>query len=296
MGIIGIDIGGTNIRIGFVDRQHELVHLEKVKTDTVLCKKEGIHSLEDFIQGFIRKNGLAPEAAAIGFPATINRERTVVLQAPNIRGLDHVNVVEGLERALQIPVFIDRDVCMAFYYDLRKYRIPHSGTITAFYIGTGIGNVISIGGRVLTGKHGAACELGHMPIPGNEVPCGCGNVGCVENIAGGKYLARLCRTEFTDTFIGDIFTAKGHTEQIRMYVDSLGAVMAAEINILDPDKIILGGGVLAMAGFPKEALQEAIYRHARKPYPAEDMDIIWVTDDSEKGVQGAALYAESVLQ
>lgn len=318
--VIGIDIGGTNFRIGAVDEQGDVHGFRKIPVRTVFRTEDPMEDLIGYLKDFISElkdsepgiednssigtsdkcsanieSGL-PDAIAIGFPATLDRDRQTVLQAPNIAFMEHLPVVKALTDAFQIPVFIERDVTMALFFDSRKYQLPKEGMVCGFYFGTGIGNAISINGLPLFGKNGTAGELGHIPVDGNEEECGCGNVGCMEPLAGGKYLATLCRTTFTDTSVGDIFLTHGDDPLILQFIDRMAMAAATEINILDPDYILVGGGVPLMKGFPKDLLVERIKFHARKPFPAESLDIIFTGDEEDKCVIGAAAYARARLQ
>lgn len=292
--VIGIDIGGTNIRIGAVDQSGAVRCFEKIRRITVLDGIAPVDRLTQFIGDFLERHSITEElcAIAIGFPATLNREFTTVLQAPNIPGLDGVNFTAPLQASFQVPVFLCKDIWTAFYYDMKKYAVPQEGIICGCYVGTGIGNAISVDGKLLTGKNGAAGELGHIPVDGSTEACGCGNRGCVENLAAGKYLDKLCTVgPFQGVFVGDLFALHGADPLLKQFIDRIAMTVAAEINILDPDAVLLGGGVLAMKGFPRKLLASCIYEHSRKPYPAENLNLIFTEDDEQKGSIGAALYA-----
>jgi allose kinase len=89
----------------------------------------------------------------------------------------------------------------------------------------------------------------------------------------------------------------GHSDdsEIREFIDNLGAAIATEINILDPENVILGGGVILQEGFPRQALEDAILKYARKPYPADGLKFIYSRKSHENGVIGAALFARQKL-
>lgn len=289
--IIGIDIGGTSFRIGAVGENGTVSDFRKVPMKQVFTSCDPLTDLSKYIKEYC--DGMNVEAVSIGFPATLDAERQTVLQAPNIPFMENLPVVKVLSEELNIPVFIERDVTMALYYDCQKYGIPRKGVVCGFYFGTGIGNAISIDGIPLVGKNGTAGELGHIPVDSSDEVCGCGNIGCMENLAGGKYLAHLCDTIYSGTFIADLFVKHGSEPLIQQFIDRMAMAVATEINILNPHVIIVGGGVPAMLGFPKEHLLERIRFHARKPYPANDLDIIFTEDEKEKSVIGAALYARN---
>lgn len=291
--IIGIDIGGTHFRIGAVGEDGTVSDFRKVPVKQVFATRDPLGDLSGYLSKYCRDR--AVEAVAIGFPATLDAERRTVLQAPNVAFMEDLPVAEALTKALNVPVFIERDVTMALYYDCHKYRIPPKGIVCGFYFGTGIGNAISINGVPLVGRHGTAGELGHIPADGSAIVCGCGNVGCMEPLAGGRYLAHLCETVWQDTPIGALFTRHGGDPLLRQFVDRMAMTVATEINILDPHHILIGGGVPAMADFPRDYLLERIRFHARKPLPERDLAPIFTEDEEEKAVLGAAIYGRLKL-
>lgn len=294
MGIIGIDIGGTNFRIGTVGEQMNVSDFRKVPVKQVFNTEDPLADLSGYLKDYC--TGREVEAVVIGFPATLDARREKVLQAPNIAFMENLPVVEVLSQELGTPVLIERDVTFALVHDCKKLGIPDKGIVCGFYFGTGIGNAIAVGGRPLVGKHGTAGELGHIPVDGNELECGCGNTGCMETVAGGKYLARLCETVYADTHISEIFTKHGDEPLLQQFVGRMAMAVATEINILDPDCVLIGGGVVAMADFPKELLVERIRFHARKPYPAKDLNLYFVADEEQKSVLGAAIYGRKQLK
>lgn len=298
--VIGIDIGGTNFRIGAVKKGETTANfLRKVRVGEVFCTEKPIKDLVIYLKDYcelLLREEMQPQAVSIGFPATLDKERKVVLQAPNVPFMENLPVVEALTEALGIPTVIERDVSMALYYDKIKYHLPECEVMVGCYFGTGIGNAISINGELLTGRNGTAGELGHIPVDGSMELCGCGNRGCMENLAGGKYLDFLCRTKYLQTRVGDLFKKHGGELPLRQFVDRMAMTVATEINILNPDYVLIGGGVPNMRDFPWEFLEERIRYHTRKPYPEQDLQLIYVEDEEDKCVVGAAIYAEGKIK
>lgn len=285
--VIGIDIGGTNLRIGFVDEAGNVSGFRKVRTKEVLRSYSVLVDLAEFIESYAK--GEKFDAVAVGFPATLNRERTSILQAPNLEYMENLPVTEYLSGRLGVPVFAERDVTMTLFYDTRKYELPLEGVIVGIYFGTGIGNAIMIDGRPLLGRNGTAGEVGHIPVDGHDEPCGCGLRGCMETLAGGKYLAK----KYDASEIGEVFVK--HAEELGEFVSRMAASVACEVNILDPEYVIVGGGVANMKGFPVEELRQKILEHVRRPYPAENLRLIFAEDEPFKSVAGAGYYAMSKL-
>lgn len=290
--VIGIDIGGTNFRIGAVTENQEVVDFFKIPVKEVFHSTDALKDLGDYLDMYLQREQIKEQvlAIAIGFPATINKARTVVLQAPNVSFMENLPVVEYLQERLHLPVFIERDVCMTLFYDKVKYHVPDEGITVGCYYGTGIGSAILINGQILLGKDGVAGELGHIKVPGSDEQCGCGNKGCMENLAGGKYLTRLCQDTFPDTRVENIFTEKKDHPLLKEYVERIAISVTTEINILNPDYVLVGGGVTNMKDFPLPYLEEKIREYTRKPYPEASLQLIFAEDDQEKSVLGAAAY------
>ncbi|MBQ9063941.1 MAG: allose kinase [Blautia sp.] len=291
--IIGIDIGGTNFRIGAVDEDDSMVKFEKIPTKSVIHSGDVLKDIAELIRSF--STGMDIGAVAVGFPATLDPERKRVIQAPNIPFMENLPVCEYLERELKVPVMAERDVTYALCYDMAKYDIPEEGLTCGIYFGTGIGNAISFDGRYLTGANGTAGELGHIPVPGSDVRCGCGNIGCIEAVAGGKALVRMRDEHFPETDISEMFTKHGNETVIYDFIDAMSVAVASEVNILDPDHVLIGGGVMKMADFPLDLLQECIRKRVRKPLPLKNMNMIFTDDEKDKSVRGGALYARKKL-
>lgn len=295
--VIGIDIGGTNFRIGMVDDSGNVYSFVK-KSSSVLVQGDPIECLYTQIKLYIDEyaKGKCIRALSMGFPSIVSKDKKILYSTPNLKGFDNLKVVELLEAKIKIPVFIDRDVNYLLKNDIRKNSLDKNATILGFYVGTGIGNAIYINGRFYSGKNGVAGELGHIPMYGITEVCGCGNVGCSETLCGGKVLQKYHDTYFKEESIDEIFILHKNHYKIKEFLGSLAMTIATEINILDPDYVILAGGVISMNNFPKEELKKEILLHCRKPFPASGLEIIFVEHTQQSGVIGGALSAFELLQ
>lgn len=297
--ILGMDIGGTNIRAGILNQQNQLEHFHMESSVSLFGPHaDPVRVLCEFIRRYGAQylEGALPDAISIGFPSTINKQRTVVLSTPNLADFNNIEVVGPMEGALQIPVFINRDVNLIMLSDMSENALDPRGIIVGCYFGTGLGNAVCIHGELLAGKNGVAAELGHVPLYGVQRLCGCGNVGCMETIASGYYLEELNREQYPGQEIGEIFTRHAGDDIIRSYIDGLAMPIAMEVNIFDPDYVILGGGVLQMPDFPRELLLECVHRYARKPHPDQNLEIVFSSGKQESGVIGAGMYAREMLR
>ena len=110
-------------------------------------------------------------------------------------------------------------------------------------------------------------------------------------MAGGKALARIQKERYPETPINEMFLRHGQEHVLVELIDGMAMAAATEINILDPDQVLLGGGVLNMQGFPREILDQKIREHTRKPLPCRELNLIYTDDEPEKSVVGGAIYA-----
>ncbi len=296
--IIGIDIGGTHLRIGAVDHAGQVACFEKRESREVCGDAGSALRLIALIRDYLARNGLAKRAAAlaVGFPSTVSRDKRTVYSSPNLplggeNGLDGQDVVALLETALNLPVFLDKDTIFLLQYDLVRLNLRDKGCTIGIYYGTGIGNAIFLNGKFLIGKHGVAGELGHIPYYGSTNLCGCGSRGCAETHAGGYVLRNLWREHFSNEPFCELFVRHSEDARILKFVEAMAIPFATELNLFDPDQVIIGGGVVEMAGFPMELLLTFLREFVRKPYPGEDFSLIRASAAPETGVVGAAYYA-----
>ncbi len=253
--------------------------------------------LAEEIKEHIDENGFSGQisAVAVGLPSLIDKGRSTVLSSPNLKGFDNLPLKEALEKSLGLPVFIERDVNFLLFNDMERLGITSESTVLGFYVGTGFGNSIFMNGSFFTGSNGAAGELGHIPILGSEEKCTCGNTGCIETVCSGKALEELAEKHFPDTDIKKVFKEHGDEPILKAFVRNLAVPIATEINILDPDVCIIGGGVIDMECFPKEELFDAVHFYSRKPYPEKNLRLLFTRHDQKSGVFGSGIFAQKQI-
>lgn len=295
---LGIDIGGTNFRIGMVSSTGEIKNFVK-KSSSVFSTGNAVdrlfHEITDYFDEFSCRDQVL--AVAVGLPSMVSKDKKTVLSTPNLKGFDNVHFGNQLSDRLGIPVYLDRDVNFLLQNDISKLGMETDKIILGFYVGTGFGNSIFMNGEFYCGKNGVAGELGHIPFYGLEdEQCTCGNYGCSEVRCSGKYLEDLTAKNFPDTVIRNVFKEHGSDPIILKFVRDLAIPIATEVNILDPDYIILAGGVLFMEGFPKDVLVESIHRMVRKPFPESNLEMFFSEHTQESGVYGSGEFAHKMLR
>lgn len=291
-----VEIGGTNLRYGVVDEDFRLKEFEKIATAGLSEAENKGTYLEGILAPLVEKYGAENICClSLSLASLMDRERTFCYSSPNIRGFDNIPLKAILEEKWDFPVYMERDVNTSLLYEMWKNHLPGEGILVGVFIGTGLGNAMCIDGKVYKGNTGSSCELGHIPVPGLEEMCGCGKPGCIELRACGKVLARMAEEEYGCP-VEEIFLKYGAEEKVRDVVKMCALATAAEVTILDPVGVILGGGVPKMPGFPLEYFEETVRENLRYPNPRNSLKIIAASGDPESGIVGAALNAESLMR
>jgi allose kinase len=295
--VLGVDIGGTYTRLGMLTKDGHLHNVMIKRTKEWMEFSKPLNGLDkvlfEYYQLIISEGTML--AISIGLPSIISKDKKMVLSTPNMPGFNNINIVDPLERLFHVPVFIENDVNFLLLKEIVDRKLSNTSIIVGFYIGTGFGNSIFINGKFLVGHNGVAAELGHIPVLGRNDICSCGNPGCVEQYASGTRLQKIKQEFFPECEIQDIFTKHKSSETLCGFIDALSIPIATVINILDPDHIIIGGGVVNMDCFPKEDLDNYIYLHTRKPLPAENLNITYAEDSQTSGIIGAGYHAFRML-
>jgi allose kinase len=297
--IIGIDVGGTHVRMGMVDASNRLISSDSRPSAMINDPKEGPTLLLELLADQVTRwcgDEYRAAAFALGFPSTISRDRRKVLQTPNLDGFDDAPIVDLVEARFGVPALLEKDVIFLLQHDIEDLGLDRRGTIIGVYFGTGIGNAIFMNGSFYAGKNGVAGELGHIPMNGAIRQCGCRNIGCIETEASGKRLAELAGERFPGEHVAHVFAHHEGEDVIQSFLEWLSIPLAVEINILDPDEVVIGGGITRMEAFPRAAFTERILAHVRKPMPAAGLSIRFSSGDEYAGIFGGAQLARHMLR
>lgn len=282
--VLGIDIGGTHTRYGIIENDI-LINVEKVPTKSII-------DFTAFVTELVFDN-VSLDKIVIGVPGIVYQNE--IMNIPNVDNLNIKNLASLIEQNTNIKTIIKRDVQLLFTYDVDKLNLTEEPGILAFYLGTGIGNFIKVNGKILEGTHGFAAELGHVPVAKNTKECPCGKIGCAETIISGKALVQLFEDEKLDGEFVDVFVNHSNHPKIIEFIKGFSELISFEMNIFDITKLIIGGGVVNMKGFPKTDLVKMIEKHLRAASLLPELKVYFVEDTPQKSILGAALIAKGVL-
>jgi glucokinase len=261
---IGVDLGGTNLRVAAVTPAGEL--LDHISLPTRLSA--GPHAVLDDMAAAIRqlidKQHGDLLGIGVGSPGPIELPLGVLHHPPNLTGFDGLNLRTELERRLERPVQVGHDAALAAYGECRlgAGRTHSVESLVMYTLGTGVGCGVILDGRIWQGMRGAAGESGHGPIIPDGVPCPCGARGCLEMYASATSIVRLARelgldpagshdgdgpAHFTASTVAQL-AAAGDERALRVFDEvglALGLSLAHLVNALDLPLYIIGGGVAA---------------------------------------------------
>lgn len=289
--IIGIDIGGTNFRIGAITRDHCLENARRASSRQLFESNDPIPVLSDFLSSYMEEfPGRTCRGICLGFPGTVDKKKQVVYSCPNLPSITNTDVGGILGEQFQLPVCAEHDVILLLANDMESFNLQGFECIIALYVGTGLGNALYIHGHYLDGKNGVSGELGHIPVMGRTDPCPCGNEGCLELFCAGKKLEKIREEYYPQVPFQELFSHYSTDGPLSIYVDAVAVAAATEINILDPDCILLSGGVINMTDFPYEHLLTRIHHYTRKPFPEQSLTFFRGSPDPFSGVLGAGIY------
>lgn len=259
---IGVDIGGTTVKLGLFNRQGQV--LEKWEIPTVK-EDQGSHILPDIaasIKDRMASRGLTKDeilGVGVGAPGPVDAEGTVH-KAVNL-GWDVFNIPQVLQALLDLPVKAANDANVAAFGEMWQGGGKGHANIVAVTLGTGVGGGIIVNGSILTGATGAGGEIGHIHIEDNEPdPCGCQNHGCLEQYASATGVVRLARrrlaqdqepsilrsrSELSAKAVWDAVKAEDRVavQIAQQFGEYLGKGLAAVAAVANPEVFVIGGGV-----------------------------------------------------
>lgn len=301
--IIGIDLGGTNLRIGAVTPDNKMRAPFVIKSSVIAEAENPIQKICEIIAAYRKENHIQQlDAISMGVPSSVENDKETVICTTNIRDKNgnvvfcHTNIAKKIREYFQVPVFVNNDVNNILLYDVVANHLENQKVVVGIYIGTGVGAAVMIDGHLLEGKNGAELDIGHMPFFGGDVQCSCGKKGCCECYASGWRLQEIRKEFYPDTEIQDMFTKHREEKPLKEFVQACGNVYAIMATIFNPDTIIIGGGVPEMTDFPQKDLEKVINESTGKDVMAYGFDYVYSREFVGKGVIGAAVFARRRLQ
>lgn len=310
---IGIDVGGTNVKIALVDEKGSIIYSNSVPTRAEMGYEYTVNNIKQAIKDLMNESKCT-DIAGIGFdfPGQIDYKNGIVRLAPNIPGWINVPIAEIIENEFKIPTKIDNDVHCAALGELKFGAGKDCENFICMTVGTGIGSGIVINGKLVRGVSNAAGELGHIKLEMNGGPlCGCGDYGCLEAFASGPSIVKMAEeyimggksTKFREMANGSPITPftiaeaakQGDPVAKRIFTimgEYIGYGLTSVVNLLNPEKIIIGGGVADAGDILLNPIKETIKKRAMF-VAGSAVEIVPAQLGNSAGVIGASLLIES---
>lgn len=312
---IGIDVGGTNVKIALVDEKGRIIYSNSVPTRAEMGYEYTVNNIKQAIYDLLKETKLEAkniEGIGFGFPGQVDYKSGVVRLAPNIPGWVDVPIAKLIEDEFHIPTRVDNDVRCAALGELNFGAGKGCQNLICITVGTGIGSGLIINGKLVRGASNAAGEIGHIKLQMHDGPiCGCGDTGCLEAFASGPSIVAMAEdyikggksTKFREMansnditpFIVAEAAKAGDPVAKRIFTimgEYIGIGMASVVNLLNPERIIVGGGVADAGDILMTPLKETLKKRAMK-IAGEAVEVVPAQLGNTAGVIGASLLIES---
>ena len=289
----GIDLGGTTVKIAYFDENGTMLEKWEIPTVTADGGKQILPDIAASVRGFMAANNIADDAVlgiGIGVPGPVNN-KGIVSVCVNL-GWSNVNIAQELSALTGLPVKAGNDANVAAVGEFWKGGGQGYDNVVFVTLGTGVGGGIVIEGQLLYGAHGAGAEIGHMELNRDETDvCGCGKRGCVEQYCSATGIVRMAKQMgMGDVTCKDIFDAGKAGDELALkvldkYYAYLGEFLGSLCAVIDPEMVVLGGGV-SKAG---PMLLEGVAPYFSKYYPfgPENIHFALASLGNDAGAYGA---------
>lgn len=319
--IVGVDMGGTSLRALVVDRKNRILAVEKTPTPRgrkpdALIEDIAAQVLDALESARLKRSDL--RAVSIGAPGAVDPQRGLVYAAPNL-GWKDVPLGPKLGELLGVPVLVENDVNVGTVGEHALGAGRGAKELVGIFVGTGIGGGIVSRGKLYEGCRGAAGEVGHIVLESNGPRCGCGRHGCAEALASRTAMERDVRVAIKNgskSCVLDLMRERNKERMtssiivralkkndrlmrdvLRRAEHYLGILVAAVVNMMDPECVVIGGGVA-------ERLQEDFVAPIRKtareyflcPREVSKVKIVAAKLGDNAGALGAVVLARQRLR
>lgn len=310
---IGIDLGGTNIAVGLVNEEGRII--AKTETPTLASRpyQELVKDMAACARKVMEEANITEDelhSIGVGIPGVADKDGMVIF-CTNL-GWRNVPLRAELQQYINKPVFMDNDATVAGWAEYQAGVSRNTRSSVFMTLGTGLGGGIVMDGKIWAGAHGAGSELGHLVIEVDGVPCTCGKRGCAERYCSATAIIRMAREACADApnclimrkVEGDmdkinakvVFDAAKEGDSVALqvfnrFVKYLTIAINNVISFIDPDMIILGGGVSRAGDFLLDAVKAALPEYLFYP-TLKQPELRIASLGNDAGIIGAALLGK----
>ena len=309
--VAGVDIGGT--KITFILWSGCAITYKVVLPYVAQSSRQFSELILSGMNDLSRRaadTGTVIMATGIGCAGIVDQKRGMLLFPPNMPGVRDVALVDIVGGATGAPAYLENDAKCALFAEWVSGVAIGRRNVVMFAVGTGVGGALIVDGHLYVGRHGFAGEIGHLPMVEQGLLCGCGRHGCLETTASGTGIERYVRSALARgskslMTMNDAESARTISEfahrgdllalrAFRRAAHDLGRAAATLINTLDPDMVVLGGGV-AESGLVMDEMKRVAERHSL-PLLFDGIEFAMAHYRNDAAAVGAALLADRLLE
>lgn len=289
--VVVVDMGGTRIRVGHLQAGTSMDTIETFDSGS-LRVDDAVIALACLIQSHVTQYALRPGVVVIGIPGIIDHARDTLEHCNNLPQLEGIGLRRDLARHLGCAVMLEQDIMLQLLGEWRSGSAQHSEAVLGLYFGTGIGAAYLRHGDPF--RQGASSlQAGHIPVLGRGKRCMCGNLDCAEAYASGHTLTALA--ESGDVPVEQLFDRRDHPalhDALDEFILLQAWTIATAVTLLEPDMVLIGGGIPHMAGYPRDELERIVRAHLQHPRPGDTLDIRWAALEAQAVQHGALALIE----
>lgn len=292
---LGIDLGGTSVKLGICDARGSVLARSSIPTSVERGSDDAIARIAAAAQTLIGAVG-SVASLGVGAPGELDIERRHLVRANHFSGWSRVPLAERVGDVLGVPSALENDANCAAWGEFRAGAGVGTRSLACFTLGTGVGGGVIIDGNLWSGASGAAASFGHIAIDPTGPQCRCGQRGCVEQYASATSLAnRYGRGSAQDAFDA---AARGDADAIAAVewsCDGLAAGVANVVHIVQPDVVVLAGGMAAAGNALRDRVHAGVARRVRAAW-LEHVRIECSALGADAGWIGAAFWGARCAQ
>jgi glucokinase len=302
---VGVDVGGTNIKLGLVNHSGVISSRTSLNTKKYYrSKTKLIDAIADEIRTLISSKNLTSKnitGIGIGLPGLIDSKKGVVNFLPNVPGWRNVPFKSIIQKKLRIPTFIENDVNLITLGEWKFGAGKGFKNLLCMTLGTGVGGGLVLNNSLYHGEGFVAGELGHMPLNENGPECNCGGWGCFERYVGNSYLLSKASKIFKnkDIQLPDVFylANQGNAHALQFWNEvatHIGNALVGVVNLLNPRLIIISGGVSNNYKFLGKTINTIIKKRAMT-VQARMVKIVRAKLGDDAGIIGAHVLVKEAI-
>ena len=305
--VFAVDLGGTHLRAALIDDKGRIRVRFKQNTPQTGRQSDIVKAIAEAARSCMQGDESTTSYVSVAVPGTVNVKKGVVIKAPNLPCLEGFGLAAAVESELKLSAILENDANAAAVGEVWQGAARGCHAVVCVTLGTGVGGGIILNDKLWRGADGSAAEIGHMAVdPFTGVACACGSRGCLEVYASATAIVRMTR-ELSPQYLNsplpktnDLTAQKIHSaglegdelalEVFRRMGNYLGIGLATLINLLNPQMIVIAGGVVNGWNLFEKQMRQQVMERAF-PIPAEHVRIVPGECGDDAGLLGAARLA-----